>query len=288
MNTRDGLAWVQLEVGLGRPLGLPQPHPHHHQHLPRNGNSRYRRRNRRAATRNVNENVEPEAALRAAENEERNEAIEDPEHVATPAGKAEAQANVAATAEEALAVVPDNVAEEASTENVVHREIETAEEATDYICDQCDSNFNSVRALRAHKGRKHKASAVSPIPQLDGGSENFGNSFTYTFVSEFALEDIEYTLREIFPHVETNLISRVKDSWAMECRPSLHCGDHSELAEFFLARYVCGLLRRRSWRWHAMLPQTQLPYYGHTGEVQQQDPPAVQRGAEPGHDDTRG
>ena len=119
-------------VGLGRPLDLPKPHPHHHQHLPRNGNSRYRRRNRRAATRNVNENVEPEAALRAAENEERNEAIE--EHVATPAGEAEAQANVAATAEEALAVVPDNVAEEASTENVVHREIETAEEATDYIC----------------------------------------------------------------------------------------------------------------------------------------------------------
>ena len=36
------------------------------------------------------------------------------------------------------------------------------------------------------------------------------NSVTYTFVSEFAVEDIEYTLREIFPHVETKLLSRVK------------------------------------------------------------------------------
>ena len=57
----------------------------------------------------------------------------------------------------------DSVAEEASTENVVHNEIEiTAEEAiADYSCDQCDSDFNSVRTLRAHKakGRKHKASA---------------------------------------------------------------------------------------------------------------------------------
>ena len=33
---------------------------------------------------------------------------------------------------------------------------------------------------------------------------------TFTFVSEFALEDIEYTVREIFPEVETNLLSRVK------------------------------------------------------------------------------
>ena len=212
MNTRDGLAWVQLEVGLGRPLGLPQPHPHHHQHLPRNGNSRYRRRNRRAATRNVNENIEPEAAPGAAENEGSNEENEDPANGATPAGEADEPANVAAIAEKALAVITDSVAEEASTENVVHEEIEiTAEKAiTDYSCDQCGSNFNSVRALRAHKGRKHKALVVSPIPQLDGASENFGNRIIYTFVSEFAREDIEYTLREIFPHVETNLISQVK------------------------------------------------------------------------------
>ena len=37
-----------------------------------------------------------------------------------------------------------------------------------------------------------------------------GNEVIYTFVSEFALEDIEYTLRELFPKVETNLLSRVK------------------------------------------------------------------------------
>ena len=76
VNTRDGLAWVHLEVGLGPPLDLRQPHPHHHQQPPRNSNSRDRRRNRRAASRNGNENVGPEAARGADENEE----TEDPEN----------------------------------------------------------------------------------------------------------------------------------------------------------------------------------------------------------------
>ena len=96
VNTRDGLAWVQLEVGLGRPLDLPQPHPHHHQQPPWNGNSRDRRRNRRAVARNVNGNVEPEAAPMAAENEGRNEAIKEPEDGPTPAEEADALENVAA------------------------------------------------------------------------------------------------------------------------------------------------------------------------------------------------
>ena len=199
VNTRDGIAWVQLEVGLGRPLYLPPSH--HHQQPARNGNSRERRRNRRAAARNLNENVEPEAVREAAGNEGTNEAIEDPAKGATPAEEADEPVNDTA-----------EVAEEASTENVVARDIETAAEEAieDNNCDLCDLKFNSFSAVRTHKRRMHKASAVSPIPQLDGENENLGNSITYTFVSEFALEDINYTLREIFPHMEMNLLSRVK------------------------------------------------------------------------------
>ena len=96
------------------------------------------------------ENLEPEAVPRTVENEGSTEAIEEPEYGPTPAEKADALENIAATAEEALDV-PVSVAEEASTENVVHNEIEiTAEEAiADYSCDECVSNFNGVRALRA-------------------------------------------------------------------------------------------------------------------------------------------
>ena len=39
----------------------------------------------------------------------------------------------------------------------------------------------------------------------------FQNSLTCTFVSEFHVEDIEYTLKEILPeNIEATLVSRVK------------------------------------------------------------------------------
>ena len=110
-----------------------------------------------------------------------------------------------------------DVTEEVTAEEVVDREnvsganeMAAAEAVTHFKCDLCDKTFNSVRALRAHQGRTHKATG-SPIPQLDGESELLENCVTYTFVSEYALDDIEYTLREIFPEeVKTNLVSRVK------------------------------------------------------------------------------
>ena len=72
VNTRDGQAWVQLQVGLGRPLDLPQPY---HQHEDgycgaRSGTSRHRRRIRREADRErAKQAVPPTAEKNATEND---------------------------------------------------------------------------------------------------------------------------------------------------------------------------------------------------------------------------
>ena len=66
----------------------------------------------------------------------------------------------------------------------------------------------------------HKATTGSPIPQLDGGFEILEEFVNYTFVSEYATEDILYTLEEILPtDVETNLVSHVR---TMEPRSADH------------------------------------------------------------------
>ena len=51
--------------------------------------------------------------------------------------------------------------------------VDTAKPRSDFECELCESSFNSIGGLRAHKGRahKHKANTGSPIAQLDGQSE---------------------------------------------------------------------------------------------------------------------
>ena len=195
VDTNAGNAWVTLQAGLGRPSSHPFLIPHQHGHdVRRSGPARRRRRERREADRRA-----------AGTNEET-------ANGASPAEEADAPASVGA---EEADVDQESVAGEASTEEVVNvteaacdSNENAAAEATDYTCDLCETKFNSNRALRTHEGRMHKIG--THIPQLDGQLENLENSVTYTFVSEFAVEDIQYTLREIFPHVETNLLARVK------------------------------------------------------------------------------
>ena len=80
---------------------------------------------------------------------------------------------------------------------------------SNYPCELCDSTFKNVRALRAHEGRVHKANGGSP--QLDGQNENVTDDLIYTFVSDFATEDILITLKEIFTDdVKAELISCIK------------------------------------------------------------------------------
>lgn len=91
--------------------------------------------------------------------------------------------NVEYVAAEDAIIVQESVAEEASTKEVVDSEaacdsnLSTAAEAiTDFTCDLCEREFNNFRALRTHQSRTHKGG--SPIPQLDGQSENMGKSVT--------------------------------------------------------------------------------------------------------------
>ena len=102
-------------------------------------------------------------------------------------------------------------AEEANVEDDTTKAAEVSTNMANYSCELCDSNFKNFRALRVHEGRVHKANGYSPIPQLDGETENVSEVIIYTFVSDFATEDIEITLREIFPDdVETEIIARAK------------------------------------------------------------------------------
>ena len=69
-----------------------------------------------------------------------------------------------------------------------------------------------MRGLRAHKGRVHK---TAPITQIDGVDDTdcdmSEKCLTYTFVSDFHTEDVEYTMKEIFPEdVVTKILSNVK------------------------------------------------------------------------------
>ena len=88
---------------------------------------------------------------------------------------------------------------------------EVFQDITNDPCELCESSFKNLRALRAHEGRVHKTNGGSPIPQLDGQNENVADDLIYTFVSDFATEDILITLKEIFTNdVKAELISCIK------------------------------------------------------------------------------
>ena len=197
LNTKAGEAHVNLIVGLGQ---APLP-PHQAPNLPRAFRpSRMRRRERRAAVRSA---PEEEAAEQAADREEAAEEATNREETA-----AEKAAQKEPSGEDGT----QQPAEDENDENLT--EITAAEAASDsseYSCDLCDNKFRSVRGLRTHEGKMHKETIGSRIPQLDGECETLEEFVTYTFVSEYAAEDIIYTLEEIFPaDVETKLVSQVR------------------------------------------------------------------------------
>ena len=89
---------------------------------------------------------------------------------------------------------------------------EADKEETELVCDICDAKLKNLRGLRAHKGRVHKP---APIAQLDGADDadcDMSEKYlTYTFVSDYHQEDVDYTLKEIFPdYIGTKIVSNVK------------------------------------------------------------------------------
>ena len=112
-----------------------------------------------------------------------------------------------------------NHLEEAIVEIVANEHAAAAEadhEVSDFVCDVCDNKFKNLRGLRAHKGRIHKGRIhkAANIIQLDGAVDTdcdmSEECLTYTFVSDFHQEDVDYTLKEIFPNIGTTILSNVK------------------------------------------------------------------------------
>ena len=185
VDTFAGEAWVGLRVRLGHAPGPPHHQVHQQATLKsRNGPSQQRRRERRAQERNQAE--AEEASKVVAE-----KVIDENE---TDSVEAEKEESVCEVTEE---VAGDKVNELGSN----------AGDEVQFSCELCESKFSSLRAIRAHEGRKHKVIG-SPIPQVDG---TFDEEVIYTFVSDFHKEDIEYTLQEFLPEdVEHKFVSVVR------------------------------------------------------------------------------
>ena len=76
-------------------------------------------------------------------------------------------------------------------------------------------DLNKVNERLVEEG----ADNLSPIPQMDGEAEkDEPKDPIFTFVSDYAEEDIVYTLQELFPAKDFSLLSRVR------LRPM--CADH--------------------------------------------------------------
>ena len=206
LDTHAGGAWVGLRVHLGHGHG-----PSNFQPQNKDSPSRQRRRVRRAAARQV---PAEEASDEETANEKNAEkAVETAEQAEGVKDNLVAETNVNDSLEPAASTAQLDelapIAEEASLEK----------------CDQCESTFKTVRGLRAHKGRVHEN-----ILQLDGASEI--QEGTYTFVSDFAEEDVKYTLDEsLADEVDFEWISRVKTGNARSAdhictiKVSLPCDD---------------------------------------------------------------
>ena len=76
---------------------------------------------------------------------------------------------VGKTAENATNDITDNKAIDGTTVE----EEKVAEEATlEHFCDLCERSFATLRGLKQHQGRQHKAPTISSIPQMDGADDD--------------------------------------------------------------------------------------------------------------------
>jgi len=183
VNPQAGQAWVGLHLGEAPP-GPPHFHPHQEKEKRRQvGPSQQRRHKCREAER--------QAVAMVARHETANCDAEEVDQTVVVAEEAKSDNEVTAIADTTEAV-------KATTENAK------------FSCELCDSNLKNLRGINVHEGRAQKANGGSPIPQLDGQHENVTDGKIYTFVSDFAFEDIELTLKEIFSEDGTEFISRVK------------------------------------------------------------------------------
>ena len=105
----------------------------------------------------------------------------------------------------AAKVIDDEESEAVAKAPITEKAIGPATEAEEARhCDLCDVTLKNVRGLKAHNARVHKK-----IPQCDGPCEELEE--TFTFLSDYAEEDVKYTLVETLPEeIGFDMISRVK------------------------------------------------------------------------------
>ena len=193
LESHAGVAWVGLRMQLGH-----APGPQHHQLHPQFSNqkkdspSRQRRRARRAAKQNA-ESVESTENVEGTEEVASNLEVVNADEATTKESEMSVNSEETEAAENATNnECIKNVVEEASTESV--------------HCELCESKFRNTRGLRSHTGHAHKT-----IPQLDGCIGDELRKSIYTFESNYAKEDIVYTLVKVLgDNICQELISMVK------------------------------------------------------------------------------
>ena len=70
------------------------------------------------------------------------------------------------------------------------------------------SNSKLILELVSVKDKPVEAGPHSPILQVDGALQD--DKLSYSFVSDYGEEDVEYALTQIFPSVDVRLVSRVR------------------------------------------------------------------------------
>ena len=92
------------------------------------------------------------------------------------------------------------------------RKEETKNKTESAAGDTSSSANKLVIELNKQKDRVEEAGVSSPIPQVDGPIDK-EQLMKYEFVSNYAEEDVEYTLEEIFPEASLDLQT------LKQCRP---------------------------------------------------------------------
>ena len=180
VDSYAGKAWVGLRVQLGHAPGPLHQQVHQH-HKKSDSPSRQRRRARRAAARV--DGVDAENAT----NPPTTEVIVIQETVKVSNEDCEVAEEAASDNNE---IVPAAAAEEAV--------------AAGFDCSTCGKTYKTERGLNSHGRQAHKS-----IPQFDGTSDEL--ELPFIFESEFAKEDVLYTLEEVLTdEINVELISRTK------------------------------------------------------------------------------
>ena len=114
-------------------------------------------------------------------------------------------------AENATPDIDKDIAEEAKETEESNEDTNSFIAEKAFNCAICERMFTTENGLKLHKGKMHKTSSWSPIPQIDGFEDE--NYVEYAFKSDYGEEDIEDSLIKIQEKTNASaiLVSRVRN-----------------------------------------------------------------------------